>query len=177
MQLFFYALLHQWKQVLKFVQRWLFEISNRFGNFQHVTDFGESLVYLFSTLRYLITLPVSAFYGWISLIYIANAMDWVALEGSEHQCITEKLYIWISVMKISFHYEVCGIPLYVLRYGSLYRGIPRYGFQRQYPTLDWPTGHRDIHVWKYEQMHTSTQVRRLESHPISSPCKPSAQVS
>ena len=33
------------------------------------------------------------FYGWISLIYIANAMDWVALEGSEHRCITEKLYI------------------------------------------------------------------------------------
>ena len=84
-QLFFYALLHQWKQVLKFVQRWLFKISNGFGNFRHVTDFGESLVYLFSTLRYLITLSVSAFYWWISLIYIANVMDWVALEGSEHR--------------------------------------------------------------------------------------------
>ena len=134
-QLFFYALLHQWKQVLKFVQCWLFEILNGFGNFQHATDFGESLVYLFSTLQYLITLPVSAFYGWISLFDIANAMYWMALIGSEHQCIAEKLYIWTSVMKIFFHYEVCGIPRYIPRYGSLYRGISRYGFQRRYPTL------------------------------------------
>ena len=44
---------------------------------------------------------------------------------------------------------------------------------------NWPTGLRDIHVWKCLQTDGRTQGSWLDSHPtcISSPCEPPAQVS
>ena len=41
---------------------------------------------------------------------------------------------------------------------------------------NFPTGLRDIHVWKCKQTHGRTHGRRLDLYTISSPCEPSAQV-